>query len=219
MVVPAQPETPGQATRARLFAALLELQSPATTADLAARLNMHPNGVRRHLERLHHERLVDRGRMHGGRGRPCDVWSVAPDAQASLDRPRNAYVDLARWLARAMPSRPGPAHELEEAGRRIGRDLAPAQPGAAISDFVAVFRRLGFDPSIARHGDGATCVLGRCPYTESVRENPQIICMLHRGITEGLLDRIDPGARMTRFVARDPDQAGCEIVLEGLQVK
>ena len=43
-----------QPTRARLFALLGELKRPAGTAELAERLDLHPNGVRIHLERLEH---------------------------------------------------------------------------------------------------------------------------------------------------------------------
>lgn len=40
-----------------------------------------------------------------------------------------------------------------------------------------------------------------------------MICALHRGITRGLLDLLEPQARLTAFVPRDPDQAGCIIEL------
>jgi hypothetical protein len=49
-----------------------------------------------------------------------------------------------------------------------------------------------------------------------VRENQQAVCALHRGLTRGLLDRIAPTATLTRFVPHDPDQAGCEIDVDGL---
>jgi len=49
-----------------------------------------------------------------------------------------------------------------------------------------------------------------------VRENQDVVCSLHRGLTLGLLDRIAPAARLTRFVPHDPDRAGCEIDIEGL---
>jgi hypothetical protein len=44
-----------------------------------------------------------------------------------------------------------------------------------------------------------------------VRENQSAICTLHRGITAGLLDRLDPKARLADFVAKDPYEAGCLI--------
>src|ERR1019366_3251615 len=40
-----------QPTRARLFGLLGELKRPAGTVELAEHLNLHPNGVRIHLQR------------------------------------------------------------------------------------------------------------------------------------------------------------------------
>jgi len=71
------------------------------------------------------------------------------------------------------------------------------------------------EPDAAR----SVCRLGKCPYAQSVKENPQIICTLHRVITEGLLERLEPGARLTGFGARDPDEAGCELEIEGLELE
>jgi hypothetical protein len=38
---------------------------------------------------------------------------------------------------------------------------------------------------------------------------------LHRGITRGLLERLDPHAELTAFVARDPYSAGCLVEISG----
>jgi predicted ArsR family transcriptional regulator len=216
------PQVLAQSTRARLFAALAELQTPATTADLAKRLGLHVNGVRRQLERLHDEGLVRRERARGHRGRPRDIWSVSGEAPPGLQTEEEPYLELARWLARAIPSRPGRAEEIQEAGRRIGYDLAPDQSGDPGAAFTGVLRRLGFQPSVEEDPEregGSLCRLGKCPYAQSVKENPEIICALHRGITEGLLERLKPEARLTRFDAREPDQAGCELEIEGLELE
>ena len=219
----ADPDPPllhSRPARARLFAALADLKTPTTTADLAARLGLHVNGVRRHLERLQQEGLVARERVRGHRGRPRDLWSVRADVGPGPFEANEPYVDLARWLAIAIPSRPGRADEIHEAGRRIGHELAPEEaehPGHA---FVEVLRKLGFRPfAEERDGERVLCRLGRCPYAKSVKENPQIICTLHRGISEGILERLDPHARLTRFVARDPDEAGCELEVQGLTLE
>jgi hypothetical protein len=58
------------------------------------------------------------------------------------------------------------------------------------------------------------CRLGNCPYRGSARENQEVVCRLHRGLTTGLLEKLDAGARLVRFEPRDPDRAGCEIGVE-----
>ena len=53
------------------------------------------------------------------RGRPRDSWSVAADALPGGEPP-DAYRQLARWLARSTPPRPGRLREIEQAGRELG---------------------------------------------------------------------------------------------------
>jgi hypothetical protein len=57
--------------------------------------------------------------------------------------------------------------------------------------------------------------LGNCPYRAAVRANQPVVCTLHRGLTRGLLDRLEPRAALSDFVPRDPDHAGCLIEIEG----
>jgi len=58
-----------------------------------------------------------------------------------------------------------------------------------------------------------TFCLCNCPYRDAVRENPELICALHRGLTRGLLDVLEPEAELAGFVPHDPDEAGCLIEL------
>ena len=101
---------------------------------------------------------------------------------------------------------------VEQAGREIGRELAPPTiDGGAARAMREALAALGFKPKHRVDGDSARYVLGNCPYRDAVRENQPVVCTLHRGITTGLLDRLDRQARLTDFVARDPYAAGCVI--------
>lgn len=198
-----------QPTRARLFARLRELRRPASTVELAAELDLHVNGVRRHLERLARAGLVERRRARHGRGRPRDEWGLAPDA-APGGKPPRRYVDLARWLARATPAEPGRLRDVERTGREIGRELAPAGAERPAESFRDVLSALGFQPELELRTDGEVCCrLRNCPYVESVRENAELVCTLHRGITSGLIDELAPDARLSRWEPHDPQEAGC----------
>jgi predicted ArsR family transcriptional regulator len=205
-----------QPTRARLFALLVELRRPAATDELARRLELHPNGVRVHLERLLEAGLVVRSRARRPRGRPRDEWSLAPEAAPGGAPPR-AYGDLARWLARAIPPRPARLRDVERAGREIGREIAPPDAASVDAALRNVLTGLGFQPLLEQGPAGRLrCRLRNCPYRDSVRENQDVVCTLHRGITRGLLDVLEPQARLARFVPHDPDLAGCEIEIDGL---
>jgi predicted ArsR family transcriptional regulator len=198
-----------QPTRKRLFALLGELGGAATTDALADTLELHPNGVRTHLQRMRDAGLLTRRRVAGPRGRPRAEWAIAPGAQPGGERPQ-AYTALARWLARAIPATPRRLAEVETTAREIGRELTPAatSPDDAIANMLTA---LGFQPQLERTGGRLTCTLGNCPYRQSVRENQQVVCRFHRGLVRGLLDRVAPDARLARFVPHDPDVAGCEI--------
>jgi predicted ArsR family transcriptional regulator len=214
--MPADPnDALAQPTRARLFALLSELRRPAGTAELAERLELHPNGVRLHLERLEQQGLVERARVRQGRGRPPDAWTVAPEAQPGGRAPR-AYQDLGRWLARALGAGGG-RRGIEATGREIGRELAPKNPDRYPNALESTLTALGFQPTIEqREDDRLRVCVGNCPYRDAVRENQPAICALHRGMTRGLLDVLEPKAKLTAFVPHDPYEAGCVIELRGL---
>jgi predicted ArsR family transcriptional regulator len=217
MDVPTKPgDALAQPTRAQLFALLGELRRPASTEELAERVGLHPNGVRAHLERLQEAGLLVREREQQARGRPRDVWCISPDAQPGGDPP-TAYADLGRWLVRAISSPKTGVRDIEATGRKIGRELAPQGDDASAEEQLrGALVALGFQPARElQPPDRLTYHLRNCPYREAVRERQQVVCGLHRGLTRGLLDAIDPKTKLTGFVPRDPYEAGCLIKLRG----
>lgn len=213
-----------QPTRRRLFALLERLGRPAGTGELAAALGLHPSGVRLHLERLETAGLLVRERTAQPRGRPRASWRIASGSLRRLEAP-GAYRQLARWLARCLPARPERLAEVERVGRELGRELVRPGEDGAVTESVAplmesvapVMAELGFAPTVvAADGGRLSVTLGRCPYRDAVHENQPVVCALHRGLTAGLLDRLDSAARLVDFVPRDPDRAGCVIEVETL---
>lgn len=205
-----------QRTRARIFAWLVGHQIAASTEELASGLDLHPNGIRRHLEILSEAGLVERRQSKGRRGRPGDLWLVAAGAHPGGERPVG-YGDLARWLARAIPAGRNRLREVEKAGREIGGELAPrADLEDPVEGFRQVIAALGFQPDLDVAADGGfVCRLENCPYRDSVRENPDVVCALHRGITAGLLAELMPDAKLERFEPHDPERAGCVVGVTG----
>lgn len=216
MDVPTRPgDVLAQPTRARLFALLSELRRPGGTEELAAELGLHPNGVRTHLERLHAAGLVERDRERRARGRPRDTWSISADALPG-GSPPTAYADLGKWLVRAMAEGRTDADEVETTGRAIGRELAAGGEDAPEERFRAALAAMGFQPRPRRTADGSlTYCLENCPYRDVARERQAVVCGLHRGLTRGMLDVLDPRTKLAGFVVKDPDEAGCLIELRG----
>ncbi|MBN9624519.1 MAG: hypothetical protein J0H06_16535, partial [Actinobacteria bacterium] len=186
------------------------------TEEISAALDLHPNGVRRHLERMDEAGLLERTRSKGRRGRPGDLWSVAPGAAPGGDRP-TGYADLARWLARAIPPGRNRLREVEKAGREIGREPAPEAPGDdPVEGFRQAVASLWFSPELeTRSSTGFVCKLENCPYRASAMENQEVVCALHKGITGGLLAQLIPNAKLARFEPHDPERAGCVVAVSG----
>lgn len=202
-----------QPTRARLFALLTELRRPAGTAELAERLGLHPNGIRIHLERMEQAGLLQRARVARRRGRPPDAWVIAASADPGGRAP-SGYQDLGPWLARALRTQPVSLQSVEETGREIGRELAPADAAQELEVLMSSLTALGFQPSIKYQArDHVSVCLHNCPYADAVHENQPVVCALHRGLTRGLLDILQPGAELADFVPHDPDEGGCGVEL------
>ncbi len=194
---------------------LRELGKPVATADLAKKLDLHPNGVRLHLERMVEAGVVERITEHRKRGRPRDTWCVAADAEASADLP-TAYANLGRWLVQVMPDGKEGVGLAESGGERIGRDLAATAAGESTEDRLHdAFASLGFQPvADEMNASKMSFRLCNCPYRDVVKERAQIVCGLHRGITRGLLQVISPGTTLSEFHPNDPEIAGCMVVMK-----
>jgi predicted ArsR family transcriptional regulator len=202
-----------QPTRAQIFNFLVEKRGPAGTDEVAAHFDLHPNGVRRHLERLLEGGFVIRERVKQAHGRPRDSWAISPHAHPGGRHP-SAYAELALWLARSVEASPARVREIERNVRDIGRELAPPASEDTAADLRDALSALGFEPELQRAERGFSCRLGNCPYRDAAAENPSLICNLHRGITAGILEVISPRAKLVEFTPQDPDRAGCVVGVE-----
>lgn len=78
---------------------LLKIHGPANIPGMARRLGVNPNAVRQQLEALHREGLVDVKTARRGVGRPTQIWSLTPKAEALFPQAYGAMaVDLLRRL-------------------------------------------------------------------------------------------------------------------------
>lgn len=176
---------------------------------------MHPNGVRMHLERLAEAGLVLREREHLARGRPRDTWTISPEALPGGDPP-SGYAELGRFLAQVITAAKIRLRDIEMTGRKLGHELVASHDTAGEEQLFALLANMGFRPRRELAcGDRLTYRLGNCPYRETVAGHRQVVCTLHRGLTRGMLDALDPKTKLAGFVVRDPHTAGCLIELRG----
>jgi predicted ArsR family transcriptional regulator len=109
-----------------------------------------------------------------------------------------------------------PKPPQDRARCEIGRELAPENRDDPLESIRQIVTALGFQPELEVRGDGElVCRLGTCPYRDSVRENADVVCTPHRGITAGLFAELDPKAKLTRFEPHDLERAGCLVEVAG----
>jgi predicted ArsR family transcriptional regulator len=189
----------GDNTRYAIYLELARSARPLTTADVADSLDLHPNTVRPHLERMRDVGLLElevSGR--GDVGRPQHRYSVARDAPSlGLEPPT---MPVLASMALTMAKRTGAdAADAEAVGhheggqRAVPYDESPSTLEALVSDLD----RLGFDPLVtdaALRGshpdldDGAAVVaFANCPFDRLASEQPDLVCGLHRGLVSGFV--------------------------------
>jgi predicted ArsR family transcriptional regulator len=209
----------GDNTRYAIYLELARSPRPLATADVAESLDLHANTVRPHLERMRDVGLlVVETEGRGGVGRPQHRYSIAPDAP-SLGLEPPAMPLLAAMLAGVAAASGAAPEEAAEVGRLQGRAaaarLVPAAsrdggPDGVASDdepddaevcleaLVADLSRLGFDPAVAADREGVTVAFAHCPFAALAEAHPEIVCHLHRGMVEGIVEVVG-GLDITAF--------------------
>jgi predicted ArsR family transcriptional regulator len=185
----------GDETRFSMYQELASSTRPLSAHELADRLGIHANTVRLHLERLREAGLVDVEAVHRGTvGRPQHVYALASGAPSlGFDPP--SYTLLAGLLA-ALAERVGAdAEEATAIGRRWGADAGRrARTRSCDKALVAELQRLGFDPVAERDGDDVSIAFLHCPFRELAEAYPELVCNLHRGICQGVVNAVGGGS-------------------------
>jgi predicted ArsR family transcriptional regulator len=200
----------GDNTRYAIYLELARSAVALSTGEIAERLGLHPNTVRPHLEKMRdagllHVEVVNRGTV----GRPQHLYAPAADAP-SLGLEPPAFPLLAGMLANLAAALDPRSEAVAEAGRVHGRHAGSQRADAptcvaAVADELA---DLGFDPAVGHDGRTATVAFTRCPYRELAEAFPELVCHLHRGIVEGMVEvlgEVDV-ARFATLADRDPCQ-------------
>lgn len=200
--------------RAALLEALREQPDPVGVGALAALSGRHPNTVREHLDRLVEVGLVVRhAAVPHGRGRPAWLYQALGPQPAEDD-----YPEIAASLAWSLGG-PGKdaAAMARAAGRRWGRELSRERGGTPRATRESARRRavsllgdLGFMPEA--DDEVARVRLTRCPLLQAAHANQDVVCTLHVGLVQGVLEQngapdervsllpfAEPGACLLRF--------------------
>ncbi len=161
--MPSSTANPGERdTRARVARLILE-HGPITASDLGERLSLTPAAIRRHLEALLAEGMIEirraRPQTHRGRGRPAKLFAITDAGRNTFV---HAYDDLATSALRFLAETAGKAAVAEFARRQIAeleRRHGPKVRAAPQDERVReAFGRLLGTPvqrlATIAHGDG-----------------------------------------------------------------
>lgn len=187
--------------------------SPVRVADAATALDLHPNTVREHLDAVVGLGLVERATAGAlGRGRPATLYraSAADPAVAVRD-----YAGLATALAGHLARTSAhPERDARAAGVEWGRELIDEPGGDPRRSVLEALARLGFAPDDDADGPSDRGIaLRRCPLLDAARRYPTVVCQVHLGIVEGMLERV--GAPSTRGLDLIPfaEPGACRLFL------
>lgn len=191
------------ASRYAIYQHLLEAGEPLPTLEISGTLNLHPNTVRLHLEKLREAELVEaEPDRHGSVGRPQNRWKAVAAAPGLGMEPAGLRL-LSHLLAELAAGGRGSAVDVgRRAGERRRRERSAGRlPGGAVRPAAACLQALvdelaglGFDPTVDSEGvpsghageERVAVSFNRCPFRELAVVYPDLVCELHRGITEGI---------------------------------
>ena len=180
-------------TRGRIARLILE-NGPVTAAGLSARLGLTPAAVRRHLDNLMADGMVEArtARQYGsrGRGRPARLFAMTDAGRSAFE---HAYDDLAASALRFLAEIAGPGavtefarQQIAELERRYLPVVAAAAPADRVKALAAALSADGYAASVANMGNpaavGAAPAAGggeqlcqhHCPVAHVAAEYPQL---------------------------------------------
>lgn len=189
---------------------LQDAGEPMTASTTGARLALHVNTARFHLEALAEAGLVIR--HHEERtspGRPNLLYAASAAAPVMADRSYRLLAEiLTTYLAGQLPD---PASSAVEAGRAWGKSLAePAPPfrrpdeDEALDVLVGALGRVGFDSRAVTEPSSLRLEVSHCPFLEIAEAHEEVVCSIHLGLMRGMLEEMEAPVsadRLDPFVA------------------
>jgi predicted ArsR family transcriptional regulator len=200
-------------SRAGVLSVLRERRDLVRVEELAEAVGLSLSAVRFHLDRLIADGLVRTAKEPRlTPGRPRVVYQAVPE-EAVDDAA--AYRRLASLLATELAEHGG-AGAAEHAGQVWARQTLPTQSRAraelaapdgapdSLVDVLSVLDNGGFSPRVIEAGWAIE--LNRCPFSDLMPEQSDVVCALHRGLMQSIPEIA--GARTQVRLEPVPDASG-----------
>lgn len=166
-------------TRDQVARTILE-SGPSTAVDLADRLGLTPAGIRRHLDALVLDGILEEREPHlrstRGRGRPSKVFVMSDTGR---ERFEHSYDDLAVSALKYIAANSGEhlvtgfaRHRADEIVRRSHERVSKAKdPISGLAEFLS---EEGYAANTHAHGIGIELCQHHCPIAHVAAEFPQL---------------------------------------------
>ncbi len=170
---------PDLRTRDQVARAILE-SGPSTAVALAERLKMTPAGIRRHLDSLIEDGILEEREPHSRsvrmRGRPSKVFIMSDKGREQFE---HSYDDLAVSALRFISSQGGDhlvagfaKQRADEISKKAEGDVASSKDRArGLAKFLT---KEGYAASTHAHGIGVELCQHHCPIAHVAAEFPQL---------------------------------------------
>lgn len=183
-------------SRQEVLRTLRQAPGALGVAEVAAAADLHPNTARFHLDALVEDGLAERTvEARTSPGRPRVLYgasAVTPD--------QRSYGLLAEILAGLAASAEDARGAAVATGRTWGRRLVdPAASGgadaaASVDTLHRVFADIGFRPETTTTAGATSIRLHHCPFREVAARHRDVVCGVHLGIMQGVLDELGGAA-------------------------
>ena len=193
---------------------------PMGIAAIAKALDVHPNTVRFHLDTLVSDGRVEHVEPDRTRpGRPPLMFRAIP--QMDRSGPRH-YRLLAEILAVTVASGRDPSGKAQAAGRTWGRQFEASLPKGkkagvdeSIDHLLDALDDFGFAPERRESAGEHQIGLRHCPFLELAETRRKIVCPIHLGLMQGILETQDAPVAVDRLEAFvEPDLCLAHLTLQ-----
>jgi DeoR family transcriptional regulator, suf operon transcriptional repressor len=169
---------------------LAELSEPRRANDVARRLGVDTSAVRRHLDNLVSQGLVESHDVREGPGRPKRFYKVT---QAGRELgPRNYPLLLAMLMKKVSEGegRKKLLKYLESIAADLAAETKSKDAQMRLDLLLAKYNQLGFQAEIRKEDGELVLIQRNCPFLAAANQDPQAICQY---FDEGIMRAALPG--------------------------
>jgi predicted ArsR family transcriptional regulator len=206
---------------------LLRQRGEMTVADLASRLGIAGPAVRRHLDILAGEGLVDYRTVRQHTGRPYFVYHMTDEAKSRASDGYPRLIERLMHEVRGLDDGDGPGHKLIETlldrmGDRLAAEHRDQVSGETVQEraasLIAALSEEGILDGLEVRDDGLHLVNTACPHRRAALAS-DAICRSEQRAIASLLDvpveqvgRIVDGRSRCEYLVCSPAQGGATSV-------